>query len=353
MAELGFGAGKECMRRGEKRYLILDVVWSALKALGLSRKEIAAKAGLPSDLGRGEKLTGKQFFAIWNAAAALSRDPGIGFRIAAMLAMPAHTPPIFALIPASLASAIHARDFTDAVRRISRFRIVSAPREILVEEDEGTVACVVRARRPEETGEDVPSVIVDADFYAMVLLLRRGTCRELSPESVELRRAPGSEKFLERYYGCPVVCGANRNALILSRVNAYYPFVDYNKELFELLTRHEPEVEGSGFISQVGWIVDRLLSGGRPGIGEVASEMALGKRTFQRMLSASGTTFHKVVADRRMQRAREYLKDGNLSLSQVSCLLGFDNQNSFSRSFRSWFGCTPSEWRSSHVAEGK
>lgn len=219
------------MRRGEERYLILDVVWSALKALGLSRKEIAAKAGLPSDLGRGEKLTGKQFFAIWNAAAALSRDPGIGFRIAAMLAMPAHTPPIFALIPASLASAIHARDFTDAVRRISRFRIVSAPREILVEEDEGTVACVVRARRPEETGEDVPSVIVDADFYAMVLLLRRGTCRELSPESVELRRAPGSEKFLERYYGCPVVCGANRNALILSRVNAYYPFVDYNKEL--------------------------------------------------------------------------------------------------------------------------
>ena len=62
MAELGFGAGKECMRRGEERYLILDVVWSALKALGLSRKEIAAKAGLPSDLGRGEKLTGKQFF---------------------------------------------------------------------------------------------------------------------------------------------------------------------------------------------------------------------------------------------------------------------------------------------------
>lgn len=118
-----------------------------------------------------------------------------------------------------------------------------------------TVACVVRARRPEETGEDVPSVIVDADFYAMVLLLRRGTCRELSPESVELRRAPGSEKFLERYYGCPVVCGANRNALILSRVNAYYPFVDYNKELFGLLTRHEPEVEGSGFISQVGWML--------------------------------------------------------------------------------------------------
>lgn len=169
------GSGRKGMRRGEGRYLILDVIWSALKAVGLSRKEIAVRAGLPIDLGRGEMLTGKQFFAIWNAVAALSRDPGIGFRIAAMLAMPAHTPPIFALIPASLASAIHARDFIDAVRRISRFRIVSAPREILVEENVGAVTCVVRATRPEETGEDVPAVIVDADFYAMVLLLRRGT----------------------------------------------------------------------------------------------------------------------------------------------------------------------------------
>lgn len=347
------GSGRKGMRRGGGRYLILDVIWSALKAVGLSRKEIAARAGLPIDLGRGEMLTGKQFFAIWNAVAALSRDPGIGFRIAAMLAMPAHTPPIFALIPASLASAIHARDFIDAVRRISRFRIVSAPREVLVEENVGAVTCVVRATRPEETGEDVPAVIVDADFYAMVLLLRRGTCRELSPSSVELRRAPGSEKFLEKYYGCPVICGAKRNALILSRENAYYPFVDYNKELFELLTRHEPEVEGSGFVAQVSWIVDRLLSGGRPGIGEVASEMALGKRTFQRMLSASGTTFHKVVAKRRKLHAREYLLNENLNLSQISCLLGFDNQNSFSRSFRAWFGCTPSEWRSAHIEEKK
>lgn len=63
-------------------------------------------------------------------------------------------------------------------------------------------------------------------------------------------------------------------------------------------------MEGSGFVAQVSWIVDRLLSGGRPDIREVASEMALGKRTFQRMLSASGTTFHKVVAKRRKLHAR-------------------------------------------------
>ena len=97
------GSGRKGMRRGEGRYLILDVIWSALKAVGLSRKEIAVRAGLPIDLGRGEMLTGKQFFAIWNAVAALSRDPSIGFRISAMLAMPAHTPPIFALIPPYLA----------------------------------------------------------------------------------------------------------------------------------------------------------------------------------------------------------------------------------------------------------
>ena len=45
------GSGRKGMRRGEGRYLILDVIWSALKAVGLSRKEIAVRAGLPIDLG--------------------------------------------------------------------------------------------------------------------------------------------------------------------------------------------------------------------------------------------------------------------------------------------------------------
>ena len=95
-------------------------------------------------------------------------------------------------------------------------------------------------------------------------------------------------------------------------------------------------------------MVERHLSGGRPSLDEVASEMGMGRRSFQRMLSAAGTTFHKIVAGKRRLLAREYLRDPALSLTEISCLLGFDDQNSFSRSFRQWEGMSPTSWRARH-----
>lgn len=336
------------MAREIGRYSILDITRSALKAAGIPREAVASRAGLPPDAGPGYMLTAKQYFAVWDAVADLSGDPAIGFRIASMVASPSDTSHVYGMLPASLASTIHARDFMDAMRRIVRFRITAAPREILVEERGSTVVFQIQASRPEETGREVPHAIVDGDFYGMLLLLRRGTGRNLFPLSVELARRPGSEKLLQQYYGCPVTCGAARNAMVLSREDAFCPFPDYNRELFDLLTGHEANADSSGFMTEANWIVDSLLSGGRPKIGDVAAQMAIGKRTFQRMLKSSGTTFQKIVAERRRCLAQEYLMDAGLNLSEVSRLLGFDSQNSFSRFFRECFGCSPSEWRASH-----
>ena len=136
--------------------------------------------------------------------------------------------------------------------------------------------------------------------------------------------------------------------MIFSREDAFCPFPDYNKELFDLLTSREVKADSSGFMAQTNWIVDSLLSGGRPKIEDVAAQLAIGKRTFQRMPQSSGTTFQKIVAERRKSLAPEYLMDASLNLAEVSSLLGFDNQNSFSRFFRECYGCSPSEWRQTH-----
>ena len=77
-----------------------------------------------------------------------------------------------------------------------------------------------------------------------------------------------------------------------------------------LLTRNTyTSGRSEAFLTQVGWMVERHLSGGRPSLDEVASEMGMGRRSFQRMLSAAGTTFHKIVAGKRRLLAREYLRD--------------------------------------------
>jgi AraC-like DNA-binding protein len=66
-------------------------------------------------------------------------------------------------------------------------------------------------------------------------------------------------------------------------------------------------------------------------------------RTLARRLAAEGTTFSELLADLRRRLAVEYLKDEDLSVSQVAWLVGYREIAAFSHAFKRWTGRTPSE----------
>lgn len=51
------------------------------------------------------------------------------------------------------------------------------------------------------------------------------------------------------------------------------------------------------------------------------------------------------LTDLRMEKARELLQQGHISIKEVSAATGFNDQNYFSRIFRNKFGVTPTEFR--------
>lgn len=51
------------------------------------------------------------------------------------------------------------------------------------------------------------------------------------------------------------------------------------------------------------------------------------------------------VTEARMERARQLLKEQNLSIKEISAATGFNDQNYFSRAFKNKFGMTPTEFR--------
>jgi len=51
------------------------------------------------------------------------------------------------------------------------------------------------------------------------------------------------------------------------------------------------------------------------------------------------------LLDVRMKRAGELLKQGKLNVAQVAYAVGYENPNYFSRTFKKYFGDTPSKWR--------
>lgn len=77
---------------------------------------------------------------------------------------------------------------------------------------------------------------------------------------------------------------------------------------------------------------------------EVASRLHMSPRTVIRKLDLEGTKFQIVRDQLAMKQAENYLSDANLSVESVGHLMGFSDVSSFRRSFKRWFGETPSQY---------
>jgi len=70
-------------------------------------------------------------------------------------------------------------------------------------------------------------------------------------------------------------------------------------------------------------------------------------RTLQTNLSESGLKFSDILEKQRIDLARSYLKQEQLSLDDIAVNLGYSEQSSFGRAFKRWTGTTPMLYRRS------
>jgi AraC-like DNA-binding protein len=89
----------------------------------------------------------------------------------------------------------------------------------------------------------------------------------------------------------------------------------------------------------------RAMQDGKPTIEEVATYMKLSARTLHRRLQERGMEFKPLLQKTREQLAKQYLKEGRLTLSEIALLLGYSEQSAFSRAFKQWLGETPLKYQ--------
>ena len=77
----------------------------------------------------------------------------------------------------------------------------------------------------------------------------------------------------------------------------------------------------------------------------IAAELNLSDHTFQRRLSAEGTSFTDLVDDTRKELAQHYLADSRITLAEIAYLLGYADQSTFFRASQRWFGESPGDYR--------
>lgn len=161
---------------------------------------------------------------------------------------------------------------------------------------------------------------------------------------------------MERHFGCPVFCGAPRNAVVFRAADAQRPFVTRNAELLAMLApqfEEELKQENSheNFVERVRMAIQQKLTGQRPTIEDIADVLHVSSRTLQRRLQDDGSSFQHVLEEARHHLARHYLNNSVLELSEAAYLLGYNDANSFVRAFRAWEGVPPARWREQRRAQ--
>ena len=81
-------------------------------------------------------------------------------------------------------------------------------------------------------------------------------------------------------------------------------------------------------------------------IENLAEEFGISKFNFiKRFKSSTNVTPHQFIIRKKLERSKNLLKEGSLSLTDITYMLNFSDQSHFSNSFKKMYGMTPREFR--------
>ena len=330
-----------------KHFRFSGTVFAKLKELGVPVSAVLRRAGLPQGYVNEARvlLTTEELFAFWRAVSELSGNPAIGLLLGTETKTERFNPTGLA--------ALSSENFGAAVNQIARYKQLTCPEEILQEKDDKEWSIQFHWLLADEVE---PPVLTDCVFAWILSIARHGTGTRLSPLRVEFAQSRTNAKAIERHFGCSVVFGAPRNAIVFRTPDADRPFVTRNAELLAMLApQFEEELKrengDENFVERVRLAIQQKLTGQRPTIEDIADTLHVSPRTLQRRLQDDGFSFQRVLEEARRQLARHYLNNSVLELNEAAYLLGYEDSNSFVRAFRTWEGVPPARWREAQRAK--
>jgi AraC-like DNA-binding protein len=187
---------------------------------------------------------------------------------------------------------------------------------------------------------------------ALVRICRQLANRRLTPVRARLmHRRRGGASELDAFLGCAIDYGADADELVFPNEIAGVPVVSADRYLNDILLGYcedalsERSQARSGLRPHLENTIAPLLPHGKARAGEIARRLGMSQRTLTRRLSSEGLTFGGVLDAMKADLARHYLRDDDLSISEIAWLLGYREVSAFTHAFKRWTGVTPREAR--------
>ena len=321
--------------------------WKGLLTdVGVDPAAVLRRAGLPEDLlNRPEaRISAENFFRFGEALDTSVNDASFWVRLAEALSPEWFSPPIFA--------ALCSPDLTTAAERLSKFKPLIGPLELLVDEapDGLHLTFIWKA----STG--LPASYMHA-LEAMFLarLARLGTRHPINPIEVVVPTIPRDPTPFETFLGVRLKQGEQLR-ISFSSTDARRPFLTANGAMWDIfepeLRKRLASLQGNAtFEERTRAVLLEALPSGQFAVEAVARRLGVSSRTLQRRLREEGTSYKDVVNTTREGLARQYLRRPHLTSTEIAFLLGFEEPTSFFRAFQRWTGETPERMRQ-HLLEG-
>lgn len=318
--------------------------------LGLAPEALLARAGLSAAaLDDPEaRIPAAAADALWQAAFHAADDPALALHAAEQTPFGAFR--VLDYLAASGATV------GDGLARVAAYFPLVDPRGALaVEDGEGERVVITFTST---VGAPLPP---PAQEYTLAILA--GRIRHLlspawRPAEVRLAFArPADASEHGRVLGVAPRFDAGVASLALSRTDWERPTSSRDPGLFATLDEHARRLveraEPAPLTERVRAAIAADLPGREPSLASVARRVALSTRSVQRRLAEAGTSFAQAVDAVRAERAQAFLRSRDVSLAEVSWLLGFSEQSAFTRAFRRWTGLSPTEWRRRDGSRGR
>lgn len=317
---------------------VLETGWQILfKDMDVSVQDVLSHARLPLDLlsRKTPTVTGDEYFRLWDGMAhVLRREPTFPLRLVRSITPELFSPPIFA----SLCS----QDLNMALHRIEHYKPLVGPLSLEIQQNNRYT--VVAYRGLSDTVPP-PDSLIASELAFWVQVARIATRERIVPLRVHVTLELPQPESYEAFFGTsPQI--SDFNGLTFSAEDAAKPFMTVNDAMWsifepELNKRLQDLTPEAPFRERVRASLIEILASGQTSMDDVASRLAVSSRTLQRHLQAEGTSFQKVLDGLREELARHYLTTSDYSSGQIAFLLGYEEPNSFYRSFRAWTGQTP------------
>ncbi len=316
-----------------------EMLWALLESYGIDPLPLFRKARIDPALmsNMTSRINRHTRDELYRGAAELVGDPCLGLKFGKFW----HPSYMHALGYAWMSSS----SLRSALQRLQRFiHIVNRDLEIRLEETHRGV-CIEVVTSCDENPRDEPWY-ADGDMSNLITMCRANFGEKLNPLLVSFNHsAPDCSGEFYALFRCPVNFDSGRTCMLLSREDIDRRLPGSNPMMSQIhdqeIIRYLARLDKNDIVQKVKNAIIESLPDGRISDNKIAEALFMSPRNLQRKLEAEGTTFKTLLTEIRRDLALKYIQDTELTLTEISFMLGFSEMSAFSRAFKQWTGKSP------------